>query len=84
MYLGWRGEVPTSWWAVSGDKQTDVLGQRWRTRRGQKQKGGPPLVLMLEKWSQLENFCMHVSPLPSEKTDWLDQHSISGELCPYW
>lgn len=42
MYLGWRGEVPTSQWPMAEDEPTDVLGQRWRTRRGQRQKEETP------------------------------------------
>lgn len=47
-------------------------------------EGGLLPMLMLEKWSQLENFWMHDSPLPSERTDLLNQHSSAGELCLYW
>lgn len=57
-YLGWRCEVPTSWWPRAESKLTDVLEQRWRAGRGQRQKETErlPAVLVLEKWSQLENF----------------------------
>jgi len=39
MSLGWRGEVPTSRWPAAENDPTAVLGQRWRTRRGQGQEG---------------------------------------------
>ena len=43
-------------------------------------KGGLPPALMLEKWSQFENFWMHVPPPTLRK----DTFAKSAELCPYW
>lgn len=65
------------------DKTTDVLGQKWRTGRGQRQRGGTSLCANAGE-EESENFWMHVSPLPSERADLLDQPIFAGEPCPYW
>lgn len=77
MCLGWRGEVPTSWWPMAEDKLADVLGQRWRTRRGQRQKGGIVLMLDGEVESELLDTWFR-SALRK------DRFAKSAQLCPCW